>query len=137
MRGQGFSSCLVCKDDSGLILNSKFCQKIIETCFNTDEVIFAALFHNLMQFLTIFIYFKFDAMLNITKMCFGCIGRLAQLHQFMTNKIALKDTAIENEDNCGFCYKAYEGNDELLENQVQNDLRAMLLKTQFADVRKV
>lgn len=36
--GQGFTCCLICKDDSSLEFNNQLIQNIIKICYDTDEV---------------------------------------------------------------------------------------------------
>lgn len=80
-------------------------------------------------------YFQFEVMLSATKMCYGCIGRIQQLHQFLTHKNALKDTVLENpEKSCRFCYIYYESGIELLDERTEMDFKILVSTTPFAGV---
>ncbi|KAL7033830.1 hypothetical protein ACKWTF_007734 [Chironomus riparius] len=84
MKGKGFSSCLMCESQTDLLMGSQLVLNIIRKRFTTDV---------------------FDVMLQNTKICMKCIGRLQQLNEFCANnEFVAPSSSDDNDIGKKLCY---------------------------------
>jgi hypothetical protein len=104
MEGKGFSSCLLCESQTDLLMGSQLVLNIIKARYETDV---------------------FDVMLQNTKICMKCIGRLQQLNEFCANNDVAAPNSSDDEENdkksCDMCQLQFSSCEILPPNKLIAD----------------
>lgn len=109
MKGKGFSTCLICDSEDDLFLGNQLVLNVVRARYKTNNVS-SNLFYKIRKIINDSKKsIQFDVMLQNTKICVQCVGRLHQLNEFCAH-IAVVPLNYDDENGkeiCTICQQSY------------------------------